>query len=106
MAGDETRLHSLNPLFMKYEPTEGEFAGQHGYGYRGIEAFIDAVQAITEGRARPEDFDAALPTAASALQGTAILEAGRKSLDDGGIPVALVVISKRRVFRVMMSKGK
>nr|VFK54332.1 MAG: D-galacturonate reductase [Candidatus Kentron sp. TUN]VFK56392.1 MAG: D-galacturonate reductase [Candidatus Kentron sp. TUN]VFK60600.1 MAG: D-galacturonate reductase [Candidatus Kentron sp. TUN] len=88
-------LRSINPLFMKYEPSNGEFAGQYGYGYRSIEAFIDAACAITEGKATPEDFDTTLPTAAGALQGTAILEAGRKSLDNGNLPVVLVYESEQ-----------
>nr|VFK16081.1 MAG: D-galacturonate reductase [Candidatus Kentron sp. LFY] len=88
-------LRSINPLFMKYEPSDGEFAGQHGYGYRSIEAFIDAAYAITEGKATPEDFDAVLPTVAGALQGTAILEAGRKSLDNDNLPVVFLYESER-----------
>ncbi|VFM96970.1 MAG: D-galacturonate reductase [Candidatus Kentron sp. G] len=89
VATDDAGLRSMNPLFMKYEPTEGEFAGQYGYGYRSIEAFMDAAHAIAANEAKATDFDAALPTAASALQGTAILEAGRKSLDHGGFPVEI-----------------
>nr|VFK25934.1 MAG: D-galacturonate reductase [Candidatus Kentron sp. MB]VFK33805.1 MAG: D-galacturonate reductase [Candidatus Kentron sp. MB]VFK76393.1 MAG: D-galacturonate reductase [Candidatus Kentron sp. MB] len=91
---DGAGLRNINPFFMKYEPTDGEFAGQHGYGYRSIEAFIDAARAITEDSAKPEDFDGVLPTAAGAFQGTAILEAGRKSLDNGGIPVAILYESE------------
>ena len=35
MADDSSmRLNSINPLFMKYIPTEGKFSGQSGYGYR------------------------------------------------------------------------
>nr|VFJ92730.1 MAG: D-galacturonate reductase [Candidatus Kentron sp. H]VFJ93257.1 MAG: D-galacturonate reductase [Candidatus Kentron sp. H]VFK00454.1 MAG: D-galacturonate reductase [Candidatus Kentron sp. H] len=93
-AADGVGLRSINPLFMKYEPTEGKFAGQQGYGCRGIEAFIDAARAITEGKAKPEDFDATLPTAAGARQGTAILEAGRKSLDNGALPVTILYESE------------
>jgi D-galacturonate reductase len=33
-ADDEHGYRSINPLFMKYTPTDGEFSGQHGYGYR------------------------------------------------------------------------
>ena len=46
----------------RYVPKEGKFAGQLGYGYRSIEAFIDAVRVINDGRATPADFDASLPT--------------------------------------------
>lgn len=35
MADDASgRLHGINPLFMKYIPTDGKFSGQMGYGYR------------------------------------------------------------------------
>ncbi len=74
---------SINPLFMKYEPSEGKFAGQGGYGYQSIEKFIDAVASINEGKAEPQDFDNTLATAARTLQTTAILEAGSLSLDSG-----------------------
>ncbi|KAF4660868.1 hypothetical protein FOL47_006917 [Perkinsus chesapeaki] len=76
---------SVNPLYMKYTPgLDGEFSGQNGYGYRSIETFIDACRLINAGKAKPEDFDKRLPTAASTLTSTAILEAGRRSLDTGG----------------------
>jgi D-galacturonate reductase len=31
---DGSGLRSVNPLFMKYVPSGGRFAGQSGYGYR------------------------------------------------------------------------
>ena len=35
MADDaSSRLNGINPLFMKYVPTDGKFSGQTGYGYR------------------------------------------------------------------------
>lgn len=34
MADDAGGYRSVNPLFMKYTPTDGEFSGQNGYGYR------------------------------------------------------------------------
>ena len=36
MADDATGYKSVNPLFMKYTPTNGEFSGQQGYGYRSV----------------------------------------------------------------------
>nr|VFJ61427.1 MAG: D-galacturonate reductase [Candidatus Kentron sp. FW] len=102
IAMDGVGPRSVNPLFMKYEPTDGEFAGQHGYGYRSIEAFIDAAGAITEGRAMPEDFDGSLPTAAGALQGTAILEAGRRSLDNDNLPVTFLYQSRQSLDPIGM----
>ena len=80
---------SLNPLFMKYTPSDGQFAGQDGYGYRSIERFIDAVTKIKHESAKPEDFETKLPTIAQTLQSTAILQAGRLSLDHKSMPVML-----------------
>jgi D-galacturonate reductase len=31
---DGAGYRSVNPLFMKYTPTDGYFSGQQGYGYR------------------------------------------------------------------------
>lgn len=78
---DEAGYASPNPLFMKYVPQRGRFAGQLGYGYRSIEAFVRAVQDVNAGVASVSSFDATLPTVGTTLQTTAILEAGRKSLD-------------------------
>ncbi len=80
---------SLNPLFMKYTPSDGRFAGQGAYGYQSIERFVVAATAIADGQAKPEEFDNILATAAQTLQTTAILQAGRISLDRGGIPVEI-----------------
>ena len=79
---DAQGYHSPNPLFMKYEPDEkGEFAGQSGYGYQSISAFIEAVLAIREGRATVGDANQTLAGIRDTLPVTAILEAGRISLD-------------------------
>jgi D-galacturonate reductase len=75
----------FNPLFMKYTPdANGFFAGQSGYGYRSIEAFLLAAEAVRCGSAEPNDFNGKLATAQDTLLVTAILEAGRRSLDDQG----------------------
>jgi len=85
LATDSAGYASANPLFMKYAPdADGLFAGQTGYGYRSIEAFVDAVQAIESGKAAAKDFAGKLATVEETALVTAILEAGRKSLDDGG----------------------
>jgi D-galacturonate reductase len=47
-----------------------------------FEKFVDATIAINAGKAKPRDYDASLPTLRSTLVGTAILEAGRRSLDN------------------------
>jgi D-galacturonate reductase len=85
LATDRDGYASSNPLFMKYAPdADGSFAGQTGYGYRSIEAFVDAALAIRAGDATADSFTGKLATVQETLLVTAILEAGRKSLDDGG----------------------
>jgi D-galacturonate reductase len=85
LATDASGFHSANPLFMKYTPdAEGNFAGQSGYGYRSFEAFIAAVEQIRAGQSTSNDFSGKLATAADTVSVTAILEAGRMSLDNAG----------------------
>jgi D-galacturonate reductase len=69
---------------MKYAPDEnGNFAGQSGYGYVSFEKFVDAVTNLKEGKVTLDDLDAKdLPTLKNTLGTTAILEAGRRSLDE------------------------
>eukprot|EP00598_Pedospumella_elongata_P007344 CAMPEP_0184985464 /NCGR_PEP_ID=MMETSP1098-20130426/14130_1 /TAXON_ID=89044 /ORGANISM="Spumella elongata, Strain CCAP 955/1" /LENGTH=464 /DNA_ID=CAMNT_0027509551 /DNA_START=33 /DNA_END=1427 /DNA_ORIENTATION=+ len=81
---DGTGYRSANPLFMKYTPTDGKFSGQLGYGYRSIEAFVDAVAAINAGAAMVSQYDHKLASVATTYRTTAILEAGRISLDTQG----------------------
>ncbi len=84
LSTDESGFRSPNPLFMKYEPDAlGAFAGQTSYGYRSIEAFVDAAISIKAGRSTPADWNGRLATASDTLPVTAILEAGRRSLDAG-----------------------
>ncbi|KAF9511681.1 hypothetical protein BS47DRAFT_1372984 [Hydnum rufescens UP504] len=66
---------SYNPFYMKYTPSEtGHFDGQRGYGYISIEKFT--VES-------PVVFDQHdLPTIRNTVLTTAILEAGRRSLDE------------------------
>ena len=85
LATDESGYASPNPLFMKYTPDgQGYFAGQSGYGYQSIEAFVDAVSAVRAGERSTSDFDEALATADTTTMVTAVLQGGRRSLDDGG----------------------
>jgi D-galacturonate reductase len=85
LASHEQGLASPNPLFMKYAPdSRGCFVGQSGYGYRSIEAFILAAAEIRSGKARAADFEGKLATVRETRLVTAILEAGRRSLDRGG----------------------
>lgn len=71
-----------NPFYMRYTPdAEGYFAGQHGYGYLSLENFVSACTRINKGERKAADYDAVLPTIKDTVLTTAILEAGRRSLD-------------------------
>lgn len=84
-ATDEAGFASPNPLFMKYAPDgNGRFAGQGGYGFKSIEVFAKAVEKIVAGESVPADFNGLLATIDDTLLTTAVLHAGRKSLDEGG----------------------
>lgn len=83
LATDEDGFGSANPLFMKYTPDEEKyFAGQTGYGYRSIEAFVEAATSINKGGATVDSFHKKLATIQSTIDVTKILEAGRQSLDN------------------------
>lgn len=93
VAIDDTNFASVNPLFMKYTPNpQGYFAGQLGYGVRSIENFVDAAVTLNSGSCTIEDYDKAgsIATVGTTMQGTAILEAGRRSLDCDGRPMSIV----------------
>lgn len=75
---------------MKYTPTNGQFSGQLGYGYRSFECFLDACIQINNGAATVESFDHQLATIGTTYRTTAILEAGRRSLNSGGLPITLL----------------
>jgi D-galacturonate reductase len=81
---------------MKYTASEtGHFDGQRGYGYISIEKFVDAVRSVNAGKSQPADFDRhGLPTIANTVLTTAILHAGRISLDE------------RRPVEIGYSEGK
>jgi D-galacturonate reductase len=69
---------------MKYSPSEsGHFDGQRGYGYISIEKFVDAARSVNAWITKPSDFDVqGLPTITNTVLTTAILNAGRISLDE------------------------
>ncbi|KAL7551187.1 hypothetical protein ACHAWF_014383 [Thalassiosira exigua] len=91
VAVDGAPFASSNPLFMKYAPTDGLFSGQGSYGVRSFECFVDACREVNAGTRTVESFDdGSLATAATTMMGTAILEAGRKSLDADGRPMDIV----------------
>ncbi|KAJ9468154.1 scyllo-inositol 2-dehydrogenase (NAD(+)) [Diplonema papillatum] len=87
---DDNGFSSLNPLYIRNTPdSKGRYCGRRGYGYISFEEFVTAANSINNKEARPEDFDTDLPTAHSTLQVTAILEAGRLSLDNGNKDVVI-----------------
>ncbi|KAK4251091.1 hypothetical protein VTI28DRAFT_7123 [Corynascus sepedonium] len=73
-----------NPFYMRYAPDEdGNFNGQSGYGYVSFEKFVDGCRAVNAGELKPADLDAkGLPTLRNTIATTAILEAGRRSIDE------------------------
>ena len=81
---------SVNPLFWKPTPSDGKFVGQACYGYVSFEAFVDAATAVNSGELTLDRCDRDLPTMASTAGATAILEAGRRSLDSNGAPFDLI----------------
>jgi len=85
LAQDTGGLQSLNPLYIRNVPdARNRYVGQSGYGYLSFEAFVKAASEINSGKSKPSDFDLDLPTGHTTLLVTAILEAGRRSLDAGG----------------------
>jgi len=75
-----------NPFYMKYAPDEeGNFAGQGGYGYVSFEKFVDGCRLVNrEGPKALDTLDSrGLPTLANTVLTTAILEAGRRAIDEG-----------------------
>ena len=80
------QLMWYNPFYMKYAPDEeGNFAGQGGYGYVSFEKFVDGCTKVNrEGQGAIAELDKrGLPTLRNTIATTAILEAGRRALDEG-----------------------
>lgn len=92
LASDQSDgLMSLNPLYIRNIPdARGRYMGQAGYGYVSFERFVAAAGEINSGRASAADFDLDLPTGRVTEAVTAILEAGRRSLDNQGAEVRLL----------------
>jgi D-galacturonate reductase len=90
IANDDAGFASVNPLFMKYTPDAlGNFAGQNSYGYRSIADFIRAVADVQLGNSLVPQYHGRLATARDTVLVTAILEAGRRSLDSQGARILL-----------------
>ncbi len=84
VAGDEGCITWYNPFYMKYAPDEsGNFAGQSGYGYVSFEKFCGQCDCFKGGRCDLDELmDRDLPTLKNTIATTAIVEAGRRSLDE------------------------
>jgi len=96
VATDDNGFASVNPLFMKYTPdSKGYFAGQNGYGYQSIESWVDECTSFRNFQAnqkpgeKREMISSTLATLKDTLMTTAILEAGRNSLNQGVIPIPI-----------------
>ena len=102
MASDESDgLLSLNPLYIRNVPdTKGRYCGQQGYGYVSFERFVRAAAEINEGTRTAADFDDELPTGRVTEAVTAILEAGRLSLDHSGCEVNLQYEDQADCFKI------
>jgi len=86
-------LRSINPLFMKYSPDVlGRFSGQNGYGYLSLASFMEAAfmwengivsdfDILKEQLATVDFVQGKTPSLTATLLTTAILDAGRKSLN-------------------------
>jgi D-galacturonate reductase len=79
---DSSGFKSANPLFMKYTPRDGKFAGQESYGYKSIATFIEAGLELSVDNAKLSQYNKILPTIQNTFNVTKILEAGRISLDE------------------------
>ncbi|KAA8572364.1 hypothetical protein EYC84_002987 [Monilinia fructicola] len=74
-----------NPFYMRYAPDEeGNFAGQTGYGYISFEKFVDGCRLVNRDGVSAVKVldDRGLPTLSNTVGTTAILEAGRRALDE------------------------
>ncbi|KAB8300411.1 hypothetical protein EYC80_000587 [Monilinia laxa] len=74
-----------NPFYMRYAPDEeGNFAGQTGYGYISFEKFVDGCRLVNRDGVSAVKVldDRGLPTLGNTVGTTAILEAGRRALDE------------------------
>ena len=76
-------FNNINPLFIRNKPdNNGNYCSQNCYGYISFEKFVRAAKEINDGLKKPQDFDDELPTGNVTMLMTAILEAGRISLDN------------------------
>ena len=60
-----------------------------GYGYRSIEQFVEAAKTVKSGEKKASDYNYVLASLHTTFGTTAILEAGRRSLDAGGKSITI-----------------
>ena len=91
LAEDEKGYRSNNPLFMRYTPdSRGYFAAQHCYGYQSIEAFVNCCLSMNNNENISRDeYSSYLAMIDDTILPTAILEAGRMSLDNNNRAVII-----------------
>ncbi|KAJ3040389.1 hypothetical protein HDV00_010943 [Rhizophlyctis rosea] len=83
---------SHNPLYIRYTPdSQGHYVGQGCYSHRSIEEWADTCVKVNRGEIKREEAERLIPTIESSAVVTAILEAGRRSLDGGGVVVDVEV---------------
>lgn len=101
VASDNNGFQSINPLYMAYFPSvDGHFNGQHGYGYKSLQYFVESCIAVNNGKRTVEELDKLLPTLRATTTVTAILEAGRMSLDNSNKYVKFVYDSNGEIEKV------
>lgn len=83
-------LQNVNPLYMKYSPgPDGHFDGHSGYGYKSLEAFVKSASDLRNGKITLEQAESRVASARETVMTTAILQAGRMSIDSGGAVVSI-----------------
>jgi len=101
---DENGTQSINPLYMKYTTDpNGYYSGQHGYGYKSLEAFVLGSIDIRNDKVKDieKTFNESLATVWGTVDSTAILQAGRLSLDNGGKSVTLQYDEKGTLVKLL-----
>jgi D-galacturonate reductase len=80
-----------SPDYFQYVETGGEGLTPVGYGYRSIEAIVEAMIAVESGRSSLEQIDKAgiIATPANSSYNEKVIEAARQSIRDGGREVRL-----------------
>jgi D-galacturonate reductase len=93
---DAVGKSDINATYMKYSPDEdGFFDSQRGYGYISLEKFVDAARRVNAGTDKAADFEGkGLPTIKDTVLTTAIIQAGRISIDE------------QRTVEIVDDKGK